>query len=357
MPGEMTDKEKEEQERMEAEEKAQAEQAAKEKATKEQEDRGDEFSPTVEDKELDAAALTKIAVEDDDDAKKKAYADTAAAEAKKKEDDAKQDEDLTGVDEIDKRIKIPKYRLDREVEKRQKVEEENARLKAYLEAVNKSPTPAAKDDKPKEEVKPYDFEDAEKRYADALIEGDKDAAAKIRTEIRNAEEKTRETKDGEKNAEIATRQALENEAAAIATKMFKEYPFFDSTAANHSKQALKVFLAVRNEAFRTGVPFPQAVQQAFDEVGPAYAHLMGKSEDQGKTPEELAADKEKANAIKEKRATEEKAKAADASGKQPANLKGSTPVSGKKIEVKDLTDEQYDSLPAAEKARLRGDNV
>lgn len=363
MPGPLTEEEQAEQDRLEAEEKAKADEEARKAAeAKEKEDRGDDFTPADdEEKELDAEALAKIAAEEEDpEAKKKA--EDAAAAKKKEEDDAAakkaaEGKEPEGIDDIDKKIKVPKWRLDQEADKRRQTERENEELKTRLAAIEKGQQPSAQpkaEEKPKEEPKGYDFDEAEQRYADALIEGNKKVAAEIRAEIRTEEDKARQSKQDEQNTATATRQAIEAEAGTIATKMFKEYPFFDSTSDKANKRAIGVLLAVRDQAFRAGVPFPQAVQQAFDEVGPMYAHLMEKpvdDKDKGKkTPEQIEADKKKL-------ADDEKKKAAEAAGQQPPDLKGGSQQAGKKINAATLTDEEFDALPEPEKARLRGDNA
>lgn len=359
MPGELTEEEQAEQDRLNAEEKVAADaEAEKARLAKEAEDRGDEYIAPDEEKELDSDALAKIAAgEEDPEAKKKA--EDAAAEKKKEEDEAAarkaaEGKESKNIDEIDKKIKVPKWRLDEESTKRHELERENALLRSQIEAVGKvqQAAPAKPEEKKKEEIKGFDFDDAEQRYADALVEGDKKKASEIRAEIRTAEETARETKKAEQDKVIETRQALEFEAASIATKMFKEYPFFDSTADKANKKAIAVLIAVRDQAFNSGVPFPQAVQHAFDEVGPMYAHLVEKpTDDKGKkTADELASDKKKKD-------DEEKARAADTAGKQPPDLKGSANLAGKKINAATLTEAEFDSLPEPEKARLRGDNI
>ncbi len=361
MPKELTEEEQAEQDRLEAEEKVKTDEEAKKAAeANDQKDRGDDFTPVDdEENELDAEALAKIAAEEEDpEAKKKA--EEAAAAKKKEEDDAAakkaaEEKEPDGIDEIDKKIKIPKWRLDQSEEKRRETERENEELKTRIAALEKgSPPEQPKPEDKKEAPKVYNFEDAEERYADALVEGDKKKAAEIRSEIRAEEEKYRQAKQDEQNTATATRQAIENEAGVIATKMFKEYPFFDSTSDKANKRAIGVLLAVRDQAFRAGTPFPQAVQQAFDEVGPMYVHLMEKpvekKGEEKKTSEQIEADKKKL-------ADDEKKKAALAAGAQPPDLKGSSQQASKKINAATLTDEEFDALPEAEKARLRGDNA
>jgi len=331
MPKELTEEEIEQQ-RLEDEEAAQAAKEAEEARLKaEAEDRGDDFKPVP-----------------DDDEKPPVVEENPAGEKKDEE------EVPAGVDEIDKKIQVPKWRFDQESEKRKAIESENALLKSQLEAVQKeqaapAPVPAAKVEEKKDAPKTYDFNDAEQRYADALVEGDKALAAQIRREIREADEAFREAKQAEQRKVESTRQQLEAEAATIATTMFTEYPFFDANSASANKNAIADLIEKRDRFYRSGVSFPEAVQKAFDWVGPLYAGLAAKPA--------VTKPKEEVEAAKSKKAAEEKGRAAAAAGAQPADLKGSSSVGSKKINVSDLTDEEYDNLPAAEKARLRGDNA
>lgn len=160
--------------------------------------------------------------------------------------------------------------LKHERAERLRLEEELARARGQQ--------PAAQVDKPEPKPEEYDFAEAEDRYMDALLDGDKAAAAAIRNEIRAAEqrrfaEQSALTAKQAADEELRRRDAEEEQAVAgkVLAAALAKYPFLDheSDAADHD--AIEDVIARRDLYMRQGMPFAKALAAAVEKVGPRYA--------------------------------------------------------------------------------------
>lgn len=205
--------------------------------------------------------------------------------------------------------------------------------------------------KPAEEVKPepapaaFDFDDAEDRYAEALLEGDKALAKAIRTEIRTEERKqyaieaqqtVREQTQQERDEAAAAQQKADIGAAVNAA--YAKYPVLDPSNNAHDSEALLDVVAHRDLLISRGIPPAKAIAQAVERIGsrlePATKPKPGKLE--------MTRDQLDRNLDREKQI--------------PART-GGIGERSKAIDYASLTDEEYDKLSDDERRAARGDFV
>lgn len=227
------------------------------------------------------------------------------------------------------------------------LEEENARLKGQV---------PAKEDKPKDEPKAYDFDAAEDRYMDAVLDGDKDKAKTIRAEIR-AEERRANEAEAKKLAATSTaeerervRQELEAERTAeVLDGIYEKYPFLDHAAKGANKEAIQEVVDLRDVYVSRGMPFSKAIAQAAERVGKLYAPEKKADDDGRKKDEPSPADR---------RAQDQRQRNATAELDQPSRMNGSGQRSRLgELDIEKMSDADFDKLTKEELAELRGDNV
>ena len=227
--------------------------------------------------------------------------------------------------------------LKHERAERLRLEEELARARGQQ--------PSAKEDAPEAKPEGYDFDAAEDRYMDALLDGDKAAAAKIRQEIRAAEqrkfaEQSALTAKQAADEELRRRDAEEEQAVAgkVLTAALAKYPFLDheSDAADHD--AIEDVIARRDLYMRQGMPFAKALAAAVEKVGPRYAPQDAPA----KSTRTATTEQIKRNLERERRI--------------PAAMPG-VGERGKDIDYAALSEDEFDALSEQDKRKARGDFV
>lgn len=201
----------------------------------------------------------------------------------------------------------------------------------------------------KQEPAAFDFEAAEERFMDAILEGDKEEAARIRKEIREEERKqlTKEAEESalrvtEKEKQARAAQADQLAAQTVLVDAIKKYPFLDHEGAEANADAIEEVIALRDHYQRQGKSFAQALATAVEKVGSRYAPKDEPQDTKGKKTQELTAAQIQRNLDREK--------------KIPANMPG-VGERGKDVDYSALSEDEFDALPEAEKRRARGDFV
>lgn len=197
------------------------------------------------------------------------------------------------------------------------------------------------------ESQAFDFDAAEKRYMDALMDGDTDAAAALRKEIRAEERKdfSQQSEQSAKQAAEAERQRVQNETAQEQTQRvlddaIEKYPFLDHASEAADSDAIEDVIARRDLYIKQGVPFAQALEKAVEKVAPRY---------QTETPAPTPASSKTATVDQIKRNLEREKRI-------PAAMPG-VGERGKDIDYANLSEDEFDSLSEQEKRKARGDFV
>lgn len=234
--------------------------------------------------------------------------------------------------------------LKREREERLRLEEENARLKGA------APKP---EEQKQEKPAAYDFDAAEDRYLDAMLDGDKDKAKEIRREIRAEEQKLFESKAGE-DAKKATEEELQKRDQSAETERLQKvlndalakYPFLNDASEEANQDAIEDVIARRDYYLRKGMSPSKAVAAAVEKIAPRYAAA----------PDEQDGDKGKPVKDKPNLSREKIERNVERQKKIPAVMPG-VGERGKDVDYADLSEDEFDALPESEKRKARGDFV
>lgn len=275
-------------------------------------DRGDDFNPTTD--EVPAAA-----------------AEPAAAETPEAEDDAAQAARM-----------IPKSRFDEVNNAKKLAEQENQRLLNEIEALRKggeapAEVPAAAEPAP-------EIADLERQKYAAMMEGDEEKVVELGMKINNIirAESKREALNEIKhdNAQATTAQAVSTAANAVIGK----YPAFDDSHADANQEAIEELVELRDFYIAAkGMTPAEAIIKAGDKVAKLFGFADGPP-----APAAPAVDPRTVVAIKRGAAITEAQPSTAAVGV-------GTRLDGGSVNIADMTEEQFDALPEAEKRRVRGD--
>lgn len=287
------------------------------------EDRGDNFDPTGAETTAAPApapaapkAAAPAAADDDDDT-----APTAGIPKAR-------------FNEVNERRKLAEQAAESERMRAEALERELQELRRGKTA---APAPA--------QAPAFDEDAKELAYQEALMEGDLAAASAIRKEINSY---LRSAAKEDAKQEVFQEMSQRQQAAAlqqVSTQAVQKYPYLDTP---DGEEALELILASRDRRIAEGVPPHLALQKAVAAIAPRFAPAEGSTPPQG-----LPA----ANKPLDTRTSRALARGAADSIAQPAQVHGGVGnrATAGTIDVSDMTDEQFEALTPAEKAKLRGD--
>lgn len=254
---------------------------------------------------------------------------------------------------------MPHGRFHEVNERRKQVERERDELRIENERLragsagkesdsNNAPSP------PAPAAPEFDFDEKEKTYLDALMEGDTGAAATIRREINaavmaQARRETAElmraefTQREQQQAQASAHRALQAEAQAVVDK----YPYLDTEEGG---DAMDMIIARRDALVAKGQAPHEALRAAADFIAPRFAPagaVIPPAKDLPKAPAQTD--------LRESAARTRGAQASVAQAPAPLAGMGNRAVSGDALDVNRMDDDQFSRLSDAEKSRLRGD--
>ena len=265
----------------------------------------------------------------------------------------------------DTEVRIPKSRFDEQVAKERERAEAAERRAAEAEARLNAQQP--KEEKPDPvSTKVDDLETRIEALQDKrdgfLVDGNTEKAAEVRREIRVLEKELREVERGalrQEAEQIAARrmeaQTAEQLIDTVVSKLESEFPVLNKASDDFDPRMVNFVLAEQQRLITELKLTPhEALQRAGKETMELFGHKpAGAKAEQEEKPETPA----------EKRQREARAKVADTVARQPASLKDAGLDSDKAgqgkvdLDVNKLTEAEFNALPAAELAKLRGDFV
>ena len=229
----------------------------------------------------------------EDDPKPEEPEEPAPKEEPKAEDEPKEaptpDDDEPEEPQPKRDTVIPRARFDEVNAKLHAEREEANRLRAELEALNRSSTTQAD---------AIDVDTLEDQFFDAIINGEKDRAKEIRAQI-NAEiyNKARAASE-EVVSTTLTQREIQSSFAKAVEQTVTDYPFLDSNSPDANAEAIGEVVEWRDFYLSKGDTPAAALQKAAAKIAPIYS----------KAAPELPTDKRKQAAL---------ATAAKASAAQP----------------------------------------
>jgi hypothetical protein len=283
---------------------------------------------------------------DDPDGGDEADEDDAESEPDDNEQETVTDEQEVEEDvqeEVEAKKKqpmIPKSRFDEVLRKSKELE---ARLKAA-----ESKGEEKDDDTDKSEA--YDFDAKEREYQDLVLDGEADKAAQLRSEIRS-EERKQFLAEAQEFATKTSSRSREQDALLDAARMFEEaVPQLKQGSDVYDEKLTAAVVQLRDDFIASG---RYSAVEALNKAVPLALYEAGIQLEVEAPANKPAAKKV---SIRKKKAVADKVKAAKA---QPADLEGEGEATRDKkdINLDELTDEEFDALPARTLARLRGDIV
>ena len=280
--------------------------------------------------------------DDSDDATPEAVEDDPEAEGEETEEERLEREAQEAEEAKKKRIRVPKARLDEESAKRRKAEEELEKLRAQLAAQARAQEEAALPKGPSMDELEKELEDLEEKYEDAVINGEKDTARKLRGQIAKARDTIIESRVTTK-AEAARSAALEqvqfdnflDRTLAAYPELDRSSEKYDSTSEADVMDIAEAFLAKgqsRVEAIGKAVKLVLGAKKA--------AELEPEPKTEKKTLSRKVVDTEKQAAVK-----------------QPPSLKPVGDSGDKQPSLHALPEDQFNKLSEAELRAARGDDI
>lgn len=255
---------------------------------------------------------------------------------------------------------IPPARFNEVNERRKQAEKDLAEAQAEIERLRQgvgqapSPAPAPAAGAPAAPAAapaaPFDEDAQEQAYVSALIDGDHKRAAEIRKGI-NAHLRDEATKaaiqraDEQRQAEH--QQAVGRALAAETALTVEKYPYLDTA---EGAEAVELIVAARDAKIAKGMPAHEALRAAVAAIAPRFAPAAAAAPTPGK-------DSASAAAPADSRTSAAIARGAAASVAQPPALNGGVGdrANAGRVNVAQMTDEQFENLSPAEIKKLRGD--
>lgn len=236
---------------------------------------------------------------------------------------------------------IPKARFDAVYAQRKEYQRRAEEAEAEIERLRTGTSPAPARAAQAAAVPEVDEDALEAAYADALLDGDTRKAAGIRREI-NAHIRASAAAEARS---LGQAEAALAELDRASTQALQAHPWLDTDAG---AEALDMIIAVRDQKIARGMPAHRALADAVAAIAPRFAPADDAAPGKGSTVPVAHADTRTSRSL---------IRGAAAAESQPpavqAGLGNRTTAS--RVDVENLTEEQFDALTPAEKAKLRGD--
>ena len=259
--------------------------------------------------------------------------------AKEEEQEEEQEEDPAKEEptKAEPENKIPLKRFNQVNEKRKAAELRAQAAEAELAALKNPENAAAK----------FDFDAKETEYLEAVADGELDKAKAIRTEIRAAEQAqyVAAAKAATADATNATKQSLEFDA--VAEDLASRFDEFNIDSENFNQDLVDDIMDMQDYyVSKKGMSSGQALKKAAEYYAKEFELVDKSAAKPAADPEPKPKPEPKPTNIKEK---------AKVANSQPESPRRSDGISEDVYDIENMSDADYEALPAATKARLRGD--
>jgi len=301
-------------------------------------DRGDDFTPT-DDEGQDTAAPPAAAP------------GAAAADAEQEADPEAEAEADPDAAAGNKPRMIPHQRfnevnenLKTERKLREQLEQEVERLRQQAGQGGQAPA-AAPAIPPAAAPEPFDYRAAERRYQELFLDGDEDGAAAVREEI-NAALRTEAQQQADQAARAAIRQELQQQAAQSeavefqqsVAKVYATHPQLLPGSDAYDQALEQDVIDWSNVFVSRGMTRAEALEAAVQKLLPTAAAPAPEKPVPGQlTKEQIQRNLERA------------------SQQPPLPTEGTG--QRRVIDISQLTDEEFEALPEADRRRARGDSL
>ncbi len=194
-----------------------------------------------------------------------------------------------------------------------------------------------------EQAPAVDLKELRRQRSEAIIDGDVDKIAELDEQIEN-----------ELEARAVARASAQFEATraeeafkGVVKSSYEQYPFLDNKSASANAEAIGEVVVWRDHYYANGASLAESLRMAVERVGPRYAG------EKVSTPTPPAATTDA-----EQRRREILARNASMNQPPPTSQAGAGQRGASdKLNINELTEQEFEALPEKEKARLRGDFV
>ena len=284
--------------------------------------------------------------EEAEEAEAKAEEDEAEAEEETEEETEAEAEEETEAKTPSKKM-VPKSRLDEVLAKQKALQKQLDDLKANEQPAEEAP-------------EAYDFDEREVEYQNLVLDGESAKAAALRQEIRQAERGQLEYELTQRMTQTVAQSQQANALQQAASDLESNFPVFDSASKEYNADFTQEVIDLRDAFIIKGENAVAALSKAARFV--IQEHSLVDMDDTTESAPSLSSSKAPPKAartdeVAKKRAeVTRKLKAADA---QPPDMPGEGAATrGEKAQaVEDMTEEEFEALPAATLKRLRGDII
>jgi hypothetical protein len=261
-------------------------------------------------------------------------------------DDEENDEDDGDEDEDEDDSRIPRSRLNQVIRQREEERERARWLEEQLETLIKAQTNKQQDAAPEKIEEQYDFDAAEAKYIEKVLEGEVEEAHRIRKEI-NLERKKEYNNQIESIKKSLKEDTVTETSKSLDEVRFKEglekaqreYPFLNDKSKKYNEKAIRMANSLMGSYLHDGDSKSVALNKAIKDV----VELFGDPASKTTTRTKLA-----------------RKTAAKASQQQPPESRAKGGKAGRSldsIDVNKLSEKDFKSLTKKDLARLRGDIV
>jgi len=233
---------------------------------------------------------------------------------------------------------VPKSRLDEVLAK-------NKEMQKKLQDIEKQET--SEENKAPE----YDFVAKEKEYQDLVLEGQTDAAAQLRNEIRQAERTQVMTEMQSQMGQTVQQDREQHELQQKANEIMEVFPIFDEKSKSFDEKLTQEVMELRDAFIYQGYGAADSLAKATEVT------LLSKKPELLQVSDEPKADPAPTltKAVQEKKQKQNVKKKIEASQAQPPKMKGDGAKEAKVVNINTLSDDEFGALPEETLRRMRGD--
>lgn len=242
-----------------------------------------------------------------------------------------------------KKPMVPKSRLDEVLAKQKALQKQLDDLLAAKQATETAP-------------ESYDFAAKEVEYQNLVLDGQHDKAAALRADIRKAERAQIEFEMTQKMEQKVSQSQQMSALQQAAAELEANFPVFDRSSPEFNEQYTQEVIDLRDAFIVKGENAVAALSKAAKFVLREYG-LVDMGTEAAPAPTAPAPTRQAVDEVAKKRA--EVARKLKVAESQPPEMPGeSSAARGEKaFDVMQLTEDEFNALPAATLKRLRGDII
>lgn len=259
-------------------------------------------------------------------------------------DDAADEEETTAEAETDKKKQhmIPKDRLDQELAKRRQLEN---KLKELEAKVNQGEQPAVAD---------FDFDEAETKYMEAVMDGETEKAKQIRREIRQKEREAVQFELQQSMQQTSQQTQAQIRLESAVKEVTATHPYLDLNSPEADQDLINETNELMSGFLNAGYDAVDALNKAVSYTTKS-AGLNAPIDEPAVIPN--AIDKKVVEAKAAKKTADSAEKKAQAAKQQPPKLGGESQRSrdDNVVDIFKMSDKELNQLSDEQLRKLRGD--